>query len=149
MIAEVKTFKPSNNKTTGIWSEVGLPSRGQALHVAVAEGIATAVYASLAKAMSSDTQELSKLLFISATTAHRREKVGRFNTSESDKIVRATKVFVSSVGLFEGDRKSANKWMRTPVKGLGGKAPIEMLGTSVESEAVLDLIGRLEHGVFA
>jgi uncharacterized protein (DUF2384 family) len=37
--------------------------------------------------------------------------------------------------------------MTTPVRGLGFKAPLSMLGTRVEAEALLDLMGRLEHGV--
>jgi putative toxin-antitoxin system antitoxin component (TIGR02293 family) len=39
-------------------------------------------------------------------------------------------------------------WMSTPVRGLG-KCPIDMLETRVETQAVLDLIGRLENGVLA
>jgi uncharacterized protein (DUF2384 family) len=35
------------------------------------------------------------------------------------------------------------------VQGLGGARPAEMIATSAGTDAVLDLIGRLEHGVFA
>ncbi|WP_457373128.1 antitoxin Xre/MbcA/ParS toxin-binding domain-containing protein [Pseudomonas sp. TE12234] len=37
--------------------------------------------------------------------------------------------------------------MSSPVQGLGLKRPMDMLGTRVEANAVLDLIGRLERGV--
>ncbi|WP_223507938.1 antitoxin Xre/MbcA/ParS toxin-binding domain-containing protein [Pseudomonas sp. BF-B-25] len=36
--------------------------------------------------------------------------------------------------------------MKSPVQGLGSRCPLEMLGTRVETEAVLYLIGRLERG---
>ena len=49
--------------------------------------------------------------------------------------------------LFDGDLQAARKWMVSPVLGLGSKAPVDMLGTQVEMEALLDLIGRLMHGV--
>ncbi|MHC9037670.1 antitoxin Xre/MbcA/ParS toxin-binding domain-containing protein [Cobetia marina] len=35
------------------------------------------------------------------------------------------------------------------MRGLGGRRPVEMVATTAGAEAVLDLIGRLEHGVFA
>jgi hypothetical protein len=36
--------------------------------------------------------------------------------------------------------------MKSPVQGLGSRCHLEMLGTRVETEAVLYLIGRLERG---
>ncbi|MEX5670013.1 antitoxin Xre/MbcA/ParS toxin-binding domain-containing protein, partial [Pseudomonas neuropathica] len=42
---------------------------------------------------------------------------------------------------------AVNEWLTSPVRGLGSKRPLEMLGTRVEANAVLDLIGRLERGV--
>ncbi|GAL25948.1 hypothetical protein JCM19239_2279 [Vibrio variabilis] len=38
--------------------------------------------------------------------------------------------------------------MHNPVKALGYVAPSDMLKTSAETEEVLSVIGRLEHGVF-
>lgn len=37
--------------------------------------------------------------------------------------------------------------MTSPARGLGRKAPLKMLRTRVETQAVLDLTGRLEHGM--
>lgn len=37
--------------------------------------------------------------------------------------------------------------MDSPLRGLGPKTPLDMLGTRVEANAVLDLIGRLERAV--
>lgn len=39
--------------------------------------------------------------------------------------------------------------MTRPVRGLGDRRPMDMLSTSAESQAVIDLIVRLEHGVFS
>jgi putative toxin-antitoxin system antitoxin component (TIGR02293 family) len=49
--------------------------------------------------------------------------------------------------LFEDGVSAATKWMCSPVRGLGSRRPIDMLCTRVETNAVLDLIGRLERGV--
>ena len=37
---------------------------------------------------------------------------------------------------------------KSNVRGLGNKKPLNMLGTSAESQALLSLIGQLEKGVF-
>ncbi|MEH6387147.1 MULTISPECIES: antitoxin Xre/MbcA/ParS toxin-binding domain-containing protein [Pseudomonas] len=145
----IKTYKPQRSKTESLWEKIGLPSRGEKLHSAVREGVSYVVYERLADAGGLDIKRLSKVLLISGTTIHRRTKSGRFNTLESDKIVMFAEVLEAAVNLFEGDKEAARQWMNAPVKGLGGKAPMDMLGTNVEAEAVLDLIGRLEHGVIA
>jgi len=51
--------------------------------------------------------------------------------------------------LYAGDEEAARRWLGEPSRGLGGRKPVDMLTTSAESESVLDLIGRLEHGVVA
>lgn len=77
----------------------------------------------------------------------RRAKAGRFNTVESDCLVSLVAVFEEALSLFENDVAAATEWMSTPVRGLGSKRPIDMLGTRVETKAVFDLIGQLEKGV--
>ncbi|WP_413112072.1 antitoxin Xre/MbcA/ParS toxin-binding domain-containing protein [Thaumasiovibrio sp. DFM-14] len=57
------------------------------------------------------------------------------------------KVFQAALALF-GSENAAHRWLQTPVRGLGNKRPIDMLSTTEDTEVVLDLIGRLEHGVF-
>lgn len=48
----------------------------------------------------------------------------------------------AAVSLFEGDQKAAEIWLHQPLPALGGVPP-----TQAPLEMVLDLIGRLEHGV--
>jgi putative toxin-antitoxin system antitoxin component (TIGR02293 family) len=56
-------------------------------------------------------------------------------------------VFEQALYLFENDIAAATGWMSTPVRGLSSKRPLDMISTRVETNAVLDLIGRLERGV--
>ncbi|MEX6038669.1 antitoxin Xre/MbcA/ParS toxin-binding domain-containing protein [Providencia hangzhouensis] len=39
--------------------------------------------------------------------------------------------------------------LTTPVKGLGHLRPIELIATESGAIEVIDLIGRIEHGVFS
>lgn len=50
--------------------------------------------------------------------------------------------------LFEGDEDLARYWAAKPNLALGGLTPDEFIQTEDE-QALEDLIGRLEHGVFS
>ncbi|WP_409281276.1 antitoxin Xre/MbcA/ParS toxin-binding domain-containing protein [Pseudomonas defluvii] len=58
-----------------------------------------------------------------------------------------TAVFQAAHALCEGDVNVVMEWMKSPVRGLGSMHSLDMLGTTIETEALLDLIGRLERGV--
>ncbi len=46
-----------------------------------------------------------------------------------------------------GDEAEAMRWMGTPIRALDYATPISLLHTSQGYEAVLTVLGRLEHGV--
>ncbi|MFT0137715.1 antitoxin Xre/MbcA/ParS toxin-binding domain-containing protein [Alcanivoracaceae bacterium MT1] len=66
---------------------------------------------------------------------------------EQKELYRFAEVLKAATDLFEGDKVRARQWLLNPVRGLGGRRPVEMIATSAEAEAVLNLIGRLEHGI--
>ncbi len=141
-------FTPSQNPDD-FWGKVGVPARGPRLYKALHEGLPFEVYAKLAKAAGLEKSELANATVIASATLQRRAKAGRFSRDESDRLYRFAEVFKAALDLFEGDQKAASMWLKNPVRGLGNKRPVEMLSTSAETEAVLELVGRLEHGVFA
>lgn len=134
---------------SGFWQLVGMPSRGEALHQTLREGVPYAVYTRLAAEAGLELKELAGYLMIPPATLQRRAKLGRFKLDEGDRLYRFAAVLKAATDLFEGDSTRARQWLLNPVRGLGGRRPVEMLVTSAEAEAVLDLIGRMEHGVFA
>ena len=88
------------------------------------------------------------LVNIPQRTLTRRKREGRFRRDESDRLVRASRVFARALGLFEGDRDAAKHWLSEPQKALGDEAPLMIARTEVGALEVERLIGRLEHGVF-
>lgn len=46
-----------------------------------------------------------------------------------------------------GDKNDALRWMGTPVRALEYATPVSMLGTRKGRQAVVTVLGRLEHGV--
>ncbi|WP_249322135.1 antitoxin Xre-like helix-turn-helix domain-containing protein [Halomonas sp. PGE1] len=131
------------------WKALGLPSGRLALHAAVKEGVPYTVYTKLAAASGLESQELARYVVISPATLRRRAKAGRFRLDEGDRLCRFAVVFKSAIELFEGDRERARRWILDPVRGLDGRRPVEMVTTTVGTKAVLNLVGRLQHGVFS
>ena len=88
------------------------------------------------------------LVNIPQRTLTRRKQEGRFNQDESDRLVRASRIFGRALSLFEGDRDAARQWLSEPQKGLAGEVPLALARTEVGALEVERFIGRLEHGVF-
>ena len=94
-------------------------------------------------------RQILDVIRLPASTFARRKKAGKLSPDESERMYRLAGVFESAVRLFEGDVPAAREWLTRPCRGLGGAVPIELTKTEVGARAVEDMIGRLEHGVFA
>ncbi len=93
--------------------------------------------------------EISRFVAIPQRTLTRRQSEGKLQPDESDRVWRASAIFDQAVDLFEGDVAAARKWIQTRQSGLGGETPLDFAATDVGAREVENLIGRLEHGVFA
>lgn len=115
----------------------------------VRAGFPFKVLAKFQKATDLPWTEISRFVAIPQRTLTRRQSQGRLQADESDRVLRASTVFDMVVDLFEGDTAEARKWLQSPQPGLGGESPLDFASTEVGAREVENLIGRLEHGVFA
>ena len=145
--APLPDFIPRRDAAPSIWKSLGLPERGRALQAAVAAGVPYRVFVRLARVTGLGEQELREVAGIARSTLQRREKEKRFNAAESDRLYRVAEVWEAALMLWNGDVGAAHAWLTQPVKGLGGERPVDLLQTTLGTQQVLDLIGRLEHGV--
>jgi putative toxin-antitoxin system antitoxin component (TIGR02293 family) len=83
-----------------------------------------------------------------STLARRRKKKGKLKADESDRIVRIARLRDRTVDVFEDDQQ-ANRWLKTPLRALGGHSPLEYAESELGAQEVLNLLGRIEHGVFS
>jgi putative toxin-antitoxin system antitoxin component (TIGR02293 family) len=95
------------------------------------------------------SSEIASLLLIPPRTFYHRKKARRLTPGESDRLLRAARIFGLVVDLFDGDREAARQWLRTPKRALGDATPLTFAATEVGAREVEDLIGRAEHGVFS
>lgn len=131
--AGVVRGKPS---TPGEWIEL------------VRRGLPVAAVDSIANAVGLSQAELFHLQAISERTLIRRKKEGRVSSDESAKVLRVARIVHRAIAVFE-NRAKAVEWLKSPNRALGSASPLSSLDTDLGAEAVLNTLGRIEHGVFA
>lgn len=67
---------------------------------------------------------------------------------ESDRAVRFGRLLLRAREVF-GDAADARLWLGSPQVGLGGAVPLDYAETEVGAREVEDLLGRIDHNVYA
>jgi len=89
--------------------------------------------------------QLVPILHTPERTLSRRKK---FDPSESERILILAAAFSRAIDVL-GTQETARDWFKTKNRAFSNKTPLEMCDTSIGAQAVEDLLGRLEHGVFS
>jgi putative toxin-antitoxin system antitoxin component (TIGR02293 family) len=94
--------------------------------------------------------EAAEVLDIPPRTLARRRAAGDpFTPAESDRIQRLAEVWSAALDLFESDAEAARLWLKTPLFVLGNETPLAFSDTGPGARFIIDLAGRLAHGVFS
>ena len=92
--------------------------------------------------------EAYQLIVPRRTLAHRIAKHQRLSREESDKAVRVARITAMAEQVF-GEPERAWRWLRKPKQRFNGKTPIDMLATEAGARLVDEMIGQIDHGIFA
>jgi putative toxin-antitoxin system antitoxin component (TIGR02293 family) len=107
-------------------------------------------YAAVEKALAQlhlATDEVWTALRQPKRTMARRREQGRLDPVSSEAFLRLVRVAARAIDLLGSDR--ALRWLRAPIRALGGVAPLSLLDTDLGAEAVLDVLDRVSEGVFS
>jgi putative toxin-antitoxin system antitoxin component (TIGR02293 family) len=113
----------------------------------VRRGLAYSALARFQRNTGLPATAISQLIQVPTRTLTRRKSEGKLAPEESDRLVRAARIFGRAMELFEGDSDAARLWLMAPQPALGGLVPLQLAGTEVGATEVEALIGRLEHGI--
>jgi putative toxin-antitoxin system antitoxin component (TIGR02293 family) len=90
--------------------------------------------------------DVAGALRLPARTWARRRKTQRLDADESDRLVRLARLATAASQVLGGEAKAA-AWLRRPNRALGGDPPLALVDTDPGTQEVLDVLGRLAHGV--
>ena len=91
--------------------------------------------------------QLASVVGIPRQTLVRRRLRGVLRRDEGDRAARVARVFNMALSYFDGNREHAVDWLKHPNPALAGETPLRRADTATGAEDVIDLIGRLEHGI--
>ena len=92
--------------------------------------------------------EVYQLVVPRRTLAHRIAKHQPLSKDESDKAVRVARVTATAERVF-GEPVRAWRWLRESKRRFDGKTPMDMLATEAGARLVEEMMGQIEHGIFA
>ena len=129
-------------------SELGLLSQ-QALDAARGEGeVPDLTVASLGPwARRFSQSEIEDLIIPKRTLARRKAGNEPLNSEETDRAYRLARISAEADRVFANPDK-ADRWLRTPTRARGGKAPLALLKSEAGARVVEELLGQIDHGMF-
>ena len=92
-------------------------------------------------------KDVLALIDLSQRTYERRQSDGKHLTSaQSDRLLRVARVFAKATHVL-GTKEKASRFMQKPNRALGGETPLSHIDSELGDDAVLEVLGRIEHGI--
>ncbi|MDE0219227.1 MAG: DUF2384 domain-containing protein [Spirochaetaceae bacterium] len=113
----------------------------------VRSGLSASFLDTLRDALDVSETQLADMVGTARQTLVRRKSQGVLRRDEGDRAAVVAKVFNRAVAYFDFDRDDAIEWLKHPNPALAGETPLERANTAIGADDVIDLIGRLEHGI--
>ncbi len=127
---------------------IGIKSKNiDDLILKVKEGLPIGSFEKLRKRLGVSDNFLSQIVNIPKRTLTRRKQQGRLNPQESEKVLRIARLYDKALEVFE-DEQAAEKWLKSPARGLGEVIPLIYAKTELGAQEVEKLLIRIEHGIF-
>ena len=112
------------------------------------KGIAKKSLLALAKQISLTIEEVASVLHISERTLQRYTPTTLVKTEYADRAIELALLYQRGIEVL-GSEKAFSNWIKSPNFALGGEVPFNLLDTRIGFTMALDILGRIEHGVFS
>ena len=120
------------------------------LDVQIQQGFPRAALWHLIQGLRLRQEVLLKPLGISKATLarYKRERGGRLSDQVSDRLYRIASVIARAEQVL-GDQENASSWLAEGIPALRGATPLSRLNTETGYQEVMELLGRIEYGVYS
>ena len=122
------------------------PPSLDALRERLRKGLPYAALESVAARFGLTPPELVVLLALAPRTLAWRKAEQRLRANESDRLLRVARIAALTEEVL-GSTDKARRWLHSPNRALGSRAPLELLDTDLGVRQVDELLARIAHGV--
>lgn len=146
----LSVYQPSTQASSAptLMTTLNIPQDPLSAHLWIIAGVAPSIIHRLAELMSTDAGLICRLAGISRSTVARKLRIGAtLSISQGARVYGVVQALDAALSLNKNDTAKALSWLNRPAWGLGGVAPAELLKTPMGVQAVVNLVGRIQHGV--
>jgi len=111
-------------------------------------GLPKMAFLHLVSNLNFSMRSMTQLLNVAERTIQRKGDRELLDISTSEQILQIAEVFSRGSDVFESPVNFQN-WMNSENMSLGGKKPIDLLPSRYGAQMILDVIGRIEHGIYS
>ncbi|WP_327790089.1 antitoxin Xre/MbcA/ParS toxin-binding domain-containing protein [Aeromonas caviae] len=143
-------YRPNRPRSTvhSLALSLGIPSDPLGIHLWIVAGVTPGILIRLIESVRSDMKTICHLTGISRSTVNRKLRHGTALTlAQGTRLYGVIQALDAAISLHDGDLAMAMTWLHCSTKGLGGEKPADVLATAMGVQAVVELIGRIEHGI--
>lgn len=116
---------------------------------AAEKGFSISVAQRVQQRLDLSNKQFSRLLNLSESTFQRRIKnKTALSSEESEKVIELSSIIAKGLEVFE-DEEALKFWLNTPILALGNRKPVDILNSSLGREEVMDILFRIEHGLYS
>lgn len=93
-------------------------------------------------------KEMANVCRISQRTISRMQNDQNLPPQSAEILISILQTYFRAVQVF-GSKETAHAWLKTPLQALNGKTPLQAVSNRFEAEIVMNILGRIEYGVFS
>ena len=146
----LSVYQPSTQASSAhtLMTTLNIPQDPLSAHLWIVAGVAPSIIHRVAELMSTDVGLICRLAGISRHTVARKLRIGApLSISQGARVYGVVQALDAALSLNKNDTAKALSWLNRPAWGLGGVTPATLLNTPMGVQAVVDLVGRIRHGV--
>ena len=94
-------------------------------------------------------KEMAPILNLSERTLHRLRPDALLDNNSSERLLLLEQLLGHGIDVFDGRADILGRWLRIPLSELHQQAPLTLLDTTTGFGMVHNVLGRIEHGIYA
>ncbi|WP_263366919.1 type II RES/Xre toxin-antitoxin system antitoxin [Edaphobacter bradus] len=114
----------------------------------VEAGVPVETMTSFVTASGMQLKDIYDIVIPARTLKHRKARKEALTSDESDKLARLIRVYDQAMRVFD-DKDKALYWLNESKRRFEGRTPLQMLRTDLGGRMVEEMLGQIEHGMFA